>query len=419
MSKGKLPLRFVCMFVLPGMVWASSGAIHAAEYEIPSDRKASEILPAEILKGPHYRIREVVTADGYMDQFTVDSDYGVFEVTGDIALRKLIREIYAITALHEIKGTDAFTAAVKESATAPVALGKNLITNPVDTVTGIPKGVYRLFSNIGTGATSTRDPSEDSRLETALLLSTYKREYAAQLGVDVYSSNRVLHKELNSVGWAAAIGNWGTSLALAPVGGPAVSVFKTTRMANSVNNMLKAEPPPRLRQINAEKLTAMGVRKELQTQYLDHPAFTPRHDTILVGSLASLSNVRGRDAFIKLALSADDEVSANFFTQMAEILRGYHETVSPIRQITVIAPVVLAQAANGSVVVPYPLDYGVWTKKADENSSRLLARDKGSKGRGLFELWVTGTLSPVARQQLTQRGVKVIENVDGRIDFVN
>jgi hypothetical protein len=81
--------------------------------------------------------------------------------------------------------------------------------------------------------------------------------------------------------------------------------------------------------------------------------------------------------------------------------------------------VVLAQAANGSVVVPYPLDFGVWTTKADENSSRLLASDKGSKGRRTYELWVTGTLSPMARQQLTQRGVKVVENVDGRIDFVD
>jgi hypothetical protein len=109
----------------------------------------------------------------------------------------------------------------------------------------------------------------------------------------------VLQKEWNSVGWAAALGNWGTSLALAPVSGPAVSLFKTTRLANSGNDVLKAEPPPRLRQINAEQLAARGVRKELQTQFLDHPAFTPRHDAILIGSLASLANVRGRDAFVK------------------------------------------------------------------------------------------------------------------------
>src|SRR5687768_8987005 len=176
-----MPFRVVCMTVLLVMLTIGAGEICAAEYEMPGEHKASEILPPEILKGPHYRVREAVPTDGYMHQFTVDSDFGVFEVTGDMALRKLVREIYAIAALQQIKGTDAFAAAVKDAATAPVALGKNLITNPVDTITGVPKGVFRLFSNIGTSATSARDPSEDSRLETALLLSTYKREYAAQL----------------------------------------------------------------------------------------------------------------------------------------------------------------------------------------------------------------------------------------------
>jgi hypothetical protein len=418
-EEGNMSRRIACLSVLLVILAIGVGETRAAEYESAGERKASEILPPEILQGPHYRVREVVPSDGYMHQFTVDSDFGAFEVTGDLALRKLVREIYAIAALQQIKGTDAFAAAVTDAAKAPVALGKNLITNPVDTVTGIPKGVFRLFSNVGTSATSSRDPSEDSRLETALLLSTYKRDYAAQLGVDVYSSNRVLQKELNSVGWAAAIGNWGTSLALTPVSGPAVSLFKTTRLANSANELLKAEPPPRLRQINAEKLTAMGVGKDLQTQFLDHPDFTPRHDTILVQSLASLAKARGRDAFVKLALSADDEASANFFTQMAETLRGYHQTVSPIRQITVAAPVVLAQTANGSVLVPYPLDDGIWTRRADENSSRILAKHKGLKGAGAFEFWVTGTLSPLARQQLTARGVTVVENVDARIDFVD
>jgi len=47
---------------------------------------------------------------------------------------------------------------------------------------------------------------------------------------------------------------------------------------------------------------------------------TTRHDTILIGSLASLANMRGRDAFVKLALSAADEVSANVFTQMADMI---------------------------------------------------------------------------------------------------
>jgi hypothetical protein len=112
-------------------------------------------------------------------------------------------------------------------------------------------------------------------------------------------------------------------------------------------------------------------------------------------------------------------VSAHVFTQMAETLRGYHQTVSPIRQSTVMAPVVLAQAVNGSVLVPCPWDDGIWTRRADEHSSRILATYKGSKGAGAFEVWVTGTLARLARQQFTECGVKVVENVDARIDFVD
>ena len=46
------------------------------------------------------------------------------------------------------------------------------------------------------------------------------------------------------------------------------------------------------------------------------------------------------------------------------------------------APVMLAQAANGLVLVSYPLDDGIWTRRANENSSRILATYKGSKGAG-------------------------------------
>ena len=45
---------------------------------------------------------------GYMHHWTVDSDFGTFEATGDGALRALIREIYAIAALKEISQGEAF-----------------------------------------------------------------------------------------------------------------------------------------------------------------------------------------------------------------------------------------------------------------------------------------------------------------------
>ncbi len=188
------------------MFFATAGGVKANEYEVPSDHKITEILPAEKIKGPHYLIRERVPSFGYMHHFTVDSDFGVFEITGDGALRKLLKEIQAIAALKKIKESKVYLESVKNAAKQPLKFGQNLITDPVDTVTGVPKGVYRLFGNIGRSATSPLDPSEDSRIKTVLAVSANKRDYAHELGVDVYSSNTVLQKELNSVAWASAAG---------------------------------------------------------------------------------------------------------------------------------------------------------------------------------------------------------------------
>src|SRR5690242_3410456 len=54
----------------------------AAFEELP-ELKASEILKPELLKGPHYVVRDPVPTASGMNQFTIDSDFGVFEADGN------------------------------------------------------------------------------------------------------------------------------------------------------------------------------------------------------------------------------------------------------------------------------------------------------------------------------------------------
>ncbi len=63
-----------------------ASATSAAQFEAPANRKAAEILPAELLKGPNYQVRETVVSYGYMHHWTVDSDFETIEATGDGAL---------------------------------------------------------------------------------------------------------------------------------------------------------------------------------------------------------------------------------------------------------------------------------------------------------------------------------------------
>lgn len=415
--KMKMIVLWVALLTLAFM----PGSARAGEYELPTDRKASEIVPAEKLSGPHYRIEDKVTCYGYMHQFRVNSDYGVFEPGGDYALRKLLKEIEAIAVLQEIKKSKAYADAVKNAALMPFEFGKNIITDPVDTISGVPKGVSRLFNNIGTALSKERNPSEDARWETLMLLSSYKRDYAYELGVDVYSSNPALQKELNSVGWAGAAGSLSITVALAPFGGPGFTAVKMTRMSQQFKNLLKTEPASRLRQVNGEKLAAMGVTKDLAEQFLDHDAFTPTHQTVIVGSLALLKGVRGQADFIRCALAAEDEESANFFQNMAETMRGYDQKVSPLDEITAAGEVVFTKAKNGTVMIPFPLDRGVWTERAAQvipNALFAYKKAAGAQSLGKVELWITGTATPLAEKEAGKLGVEIVQNVDQKVELM-
>ena len=416
----------------------SVGVGRSAEYEIPTNYSVAELLRPEAIKGPHYRIRNtVVTYSGFMHHYTVDSDYGTFEVTGDGALRKLIREIHAIAALKEVKKSKVFLDGLKTAAARPLHLGKSVITHPVDTVTGIPKGVFTLFGNIGKGAkgtvTGTNDPSEDSRVKQAIQVSAYKREWADKLGVDPYSSNTVLQKDLNSLGWAGALGSLTVTAVTLPASAPAMTALKMARLADQmtevaqqrqafgdqINKMVAELPPARMRLANEKKLAEMGIAAELAKQYLDHPSFTPRHDAIIVESLRALRGAQGREVFLQMALQADSEEDANWFQAMVQILRDYHQTQAPITKLSTVSFLLVATAKNGTTVIPAPIDHGVWREPIDRASQAVVALHQPSGSPGKIEMWLTGTASPLARQQLKERGIATIENVDTRLFFVD
>ena len=394
------------------LLFAALSVAQAQQFERPGNRRASQILPAQMIAGPHYRVREQVVSYGYMHSFTVDSQFGVFEATGDGALRKLIREIYAIAALRDVKSSDAFLQAVGEAAKAPFSFGKNLITNPTATISGLPKGVFQIFGNAAEAVTMEHDPSEDSRVKQLLFVSSWKRDFAAEHGVDVYSSNEVLQEELNSVGWAAAIGGLSVSAATMGAGATAVVAMKNLRLADQIGSALKEEPPSRLRIINMDKLRAMGISEALANRFLDHPHFTPRHDTVIVANLERLSRARGRSTFLESALSAEDEVGANFFMNMAQTMGGYNDSVAPIEEITALAGLTMARAENGRALIPFPLDHGVWSERASRIVNHLVTSYRSPGFRGGFDLWVTGTVSPRAHQELARIGITVTANVD-------
>src|SRR5213083_793423 len=82
---------------------------------------ASEILRPEFLAGPHHKVREPVPTYFGANQFTIDSDFGVFEANGNEMLVRRINEINAIAQLKDVSRTDQYKNALVAAAKSPIA----------------------------------------------------------------------------------------------------------------------------------------------------------------------------------------------------------------------------------------------------------------------------------------------------------
>jgi hypothetical protein len=120
----------------------------AAFEELPL-LNASEILRPEFLTGPHHNVREPVPTYFGANQFTIDSDFGVFEANGNEMLVRRINEINAIAQLNDVSRTDEYKKALIAAAKSPVAAAKNLVNDPVNAISNVPKGIMKFMSRAG------------------------------------------------------------------------------------------------------------------------------------------------------------------------------------------------------------------------------------------------------------------------------
>ena len=381
-------------------------------YETPGVLDAYDILPPELLEGKDFWIGRRVVSYGLNNRYTINSHFGKFEANGEEMLRIREHEIKAIESLREIKKSKAFGDAVKKAVKSPIKGAKALITDPVSTVKGVPKGIGKLFSRIGEMTKGGRGDSEDSYTKELIGFSATKRQYANKFGVDVYSSNEVLQKELNSVAWAGFAGGVGVKLAMMPIKGASEAAYysiQATKLTHGMNMILLDKAPEDLRQINREKLIQMGVKESVIYEFLHHPAYSPRHETILVHALADMQGVKNREQFIKKALYAEYEEEAFLYQRMAEMLHGYHTQVKPIKELVPVRKFMVGYTSDQTIVATFPIDLLYWIELSDLGSAALAKLDLTGRPVKKTEIWVTGSLTPRAMQEFNARGLVVNE----------
>src|SRR5438876_1069888 len=380
----------------------------AAFEELPV-LNASEILRPEILAGPNHKVREPVPTYFGANQFTIDSDCGVFEANGNEMLVRRINEINAIAQLKEISRTDEYKKALTAAAKSPIAAATNIVTDPVNTVANVPKGIMKFMSRAGEsvkniGKKSEPHAAEGSKMQQRIGFSDAKRKVAAKLGVDPYSTNSVLQRELEGIAWASFAGGLTFQVATMPIGGPALTV---TGVTSTFDEMLKEKSPTDLKIMNRKTLLALGANGKETERFLNNTAFSPSEQTAFVLNLRSLNGVANRGAFVRTAgETSSDESDAIFCVQTAALMSKIHKD-KPLARLAMIGDFPIGIAKDGTVVVALQWDYAAWTSGAAGFTSDVQKIVAQSGKHGSVFVALSGQVSPGLRQELETRGFTV------------
>jgi len=391
-----------------------------AAFDPPEDRPASDVVPPELLRGPHYQLGPTVRTFTFMNQYSVTSDYGSFHPPSDARLRRLVREIAAIAGLQKIHQSDAFAKATVDAGKGVVQGAQHLINDPVGTIGAVPEAVFSVFGRVSESVKrGGKSQYEDGVAQNLLAVSSFKREYAKKFDIDVYSTNEVLQKELNSVAWASAAGNLTLSAASMVTGATVLQVASDIRALDQAKNIVNALPATELSRRNREALRQMRVPDAVADRFLQNHMLSPRHQTVIVEAMKTLQGVPGRAAFIQCATRADNEDAALLFQEMAELLAGYHRTVAPVRRVDVYVNIPVAYASQGSAMILLPIDRLLWTERSSAIATSLAKTLPKPMPVRHVEVWMTGDASARSQEGLRQLGITLVEHAGQRLPLLD
>jgi len=268
----------IIALALFGSVFVS--AAFSEEFQkTPVVLRASDVLPGELIRGPNYSVRSTVISDGFINTYDLDTNYGPLRVESTALLFKRIGELKAVAQIEQLKNTDVYMNAFKQVAAGPLRTAEGLVQDPSGTVSNVASGIGRFFSDVGSAVTSD-SPKQGSLLNYASGQAAYKRQYAAEFGVDPYTSYEPLQKALNDVSWTAAAGGLTVKAAFMAIPGGAGFAVGAMGTADTATNLLSAKTPAELASINQSSLAGMGVSDASIQAFMQNTYFDPYEQTV-------------------------------------------------------------------------------------------------------------------------------------------
>ena len=397
----------IMALALFGSVFVST-ALSEEFQKTPVVLQASDVLPGALIQGPNYTVRATVISDGFINTYDLDTNYGPLRVESTALLFKRIGELKALAQIEQLKNTDVYMNAFKQVARGPINTAEGLVQDPSGTVSNVASGIGQFLSNVGSAVTSD-SANKGSLLNYASGQASYKRQYAAEFGVDPYTSYEPLQKALTDLSWTAAAGGLTVKAAFMAIPGGAGFAVGAMGTADTAKNLLRDKTPAELASTNQSSLAGMGVSDASIQAFMQNTYFDPYEQTLLVGALAGMTGVRDRGIFIDKAAAAFEESVAVFLRVRAQLISLYNGKTQSVKSFVNADGIPVLLTNNGKIIAIFPLDYIAWTPNFARKATAISAAIKQIPGVSGKEFWVTGKVNPIARKALEAKGWKVEE----------
>jgi pimeloyl-ACP methyl ester carboxylesterase len=384
-----------------------------AGYDSEARRAVASLLAPEQLQSAVHRVRDSVPIYAGTYHFTIDTEWGPLTAYSYDMLQIRLREIFATEKMDQVSRSEVYAKALGKAATAPIRTAGNLITDPVDTITGVPRGMFSFLGRIGDSMSGDGE-HDDNVLEAVTASSAKKREIAFKYGVSPYSSNKVMQKQINGIARAAALGGLTMTAATFAMPGGIGMVFTAGKLSQNMAALLRDKTPAELREMNRKTLERLGVPKDDAERFLANGAYNPGIQTYLVQSLGELQGASQVDTFVRLATTAEVEDDAFLYQRIAQMMAGYSQNVSRITSLGVVDGLPVAANRQHVIVLCWPADQLLWLPRGERIVTAVDRIVDGLQPSGK-QLWISGSVSPLARQNLTARGWAVHEGARGRL----
>jgi hypothetical protein len=401
--------ELIGVLCLAGLAAAGLSLSAAPADEPPPTFTAAQLLTPAQVKGPHHTIAAAVQTEGYYHVFSIQSDFGAAEAVGRSLLSVRLREVEALAQLEEVSKTEVFLAAAGQSV---INVGRgvaNVVTDPTETAKNLGSGIKRFGVNLGrqskraVDSATADDPAEASKQgdnatvsagKTVLGVSKASRRWARKLGVDPYTTNKVLRQALDDIGQVDAAGSIATKIVL-PVPG-------VVGMTATVGDLVWSKDPEELRKLNEQRLTELGVPDAAAKKLSLNSAMTLSYETRLIAALYAVKVPGGGD---RVAAAADSrhEREALFHVESAELLQKLHAK-TPFTALLVDSLATVAVTADGQGYVLLPVDWLRWTAANGSILQEIDARARKELKAKSLKIVLTGKASPAASKELAAGG---------------